>query len=569
MSRPVVFENVAYFKEKSLDFVKNGNVRIEKGRIASLGEALATEDRSMADQDTLVIDCSGYLLLPGFVNAAVAFTKSDIPEDVLAALDLSARVQAEDVVAILSDAVDNAVATGTTTLALLGDGPDLKPLQSYQKQVPGASQCVIPFIAEHDKDSTYVPLDSRPELTEIVRDSSHTFSAKMVNPYASDAKEERNLATTHYSIYCPSSGLGAKQATGGHAKRVTATGNVLLNSTNLWRELEIEARLLVSGGADEQTLKSLLQSVTTNPAELLGLFDAGVIREGAWADLMLVKIKPQWQCTPKGILMSLFLHGSDPSFVHAVFKEGALHHSAGPMTNTLQALSLEKYYASANTPDMPTLRNGAEEAEFDTIEDAIESFRKGEFLIVVDNEDRENEGDLIIAGEDLTPEKAAFMIRYTSGMICVTVDPARLDELQLPQMVQNNTESLRTAYTVSTDYKHGSTTGISAADRSRTIRALADPTAKADDFVRPGHVFPLRPVLGGTLRRVGHTEAGLDFAKLAGKRPVTAICEIVLDHGPMARRDDLKLLAKRWGVRLVTISDLVKYRVKHGLGLDW
>ncbi|KAI8822677.1 3,4-dihydroxy-2-butanone 4-phosphate synthase [Fimicolochytrium jonesii] len=213
--------------------------------------------------------------------------------------------------------------------------------------------------------------------------------------------------------------------------------------------------------------------------------------------------------------------------------------------------------------------NGEQASEFDSIEDSIEAFRNGEFLVVVDNEDRENEGDLIIAGEDFTPEKAAFMIRYTSGLICVTVAPERLDELQLPLMVPNNTESMRTAYTISVDYKHGTTTGISAKDRSTTTKALANPACKAEDFNRPGHIFPLKPVRGGTLNRVGHTEAALDFAKLAGKQPVSAICEVVLDDGRMARRDDLKAFAKQWGLKMCTISDLVKYRQRNGLTEQW
>ncbi|TPX57416.1 3,4-dihydroxy-2-butanone-4-phosphate synthase [Powellomyces hirtus] len=208
-------------------------------------------------------------------------------------------------------------------------------------------------------------------------------------------------------------------------------------------------------------------------------------------------------------------------------------------------------------------------SEFDSIDDAIEAFRKGEFLVVVDNEDRENEGDLIIAGEDMTAAKAAFMIRYTSGLICVTVAQERLDSLQLPLMVAANTESMRTAYTISVDYKHGTTTGISAADRSATVRALADYSKTAEDFNRPGHVFPLRPVKGGSLKRVGHTEAALDFAKLAGKAPVAAICEVVMDDGRMARRDDLKVFAKQWGLRMVTINDLVKHRLAHNLVADW
>lgn len=180
-------------------------------------------------------------------------------------------------------------------------------------------------------------------------------------------------------------------------------------------------------------------------------------------------------------------------------------------------------------------------------------------MIVVDNEDRENEGDLIIAAQDLTPEKAAFMVRYTSGVICAPATPEILDRLQIPLMVTNNTDSLRTAYTVSVDAIKGTTTGISASDRSITIQALAAAQSTASDFSRPGHVFPLRALEGGVLSRLGHTEASIDLCRLAGKSLVAAISEIVLDNGEMARRDDLKLFGKRFGLKVITISDLVAY----------
>ncbi|KAI8803266.1 DHBP synthase RibB-like alpha/beta domain-containing protein [Cladochytrium replicatum] len=248
---------------------------------------------------------------------------------------------------------------------------------------------------------------------------------------------------------------------------------------------------------------------------------------------------------------------------------------------------LDRYYSRSLKKNSAALdgANGVGTSEFDKIEDAVAEYEKGNFVIAVDNEDRENEGDLLIAAEDMTPEKMAFMIRYTSGVICVSTAGDRLDELDLPLMVERNTESLKTAYTITVDYKHGTyhlwisycpfyipllpspgtTTGISAADRSSTVRALADPSVQADDFSRPGHVFPLRYNPGGVLARVGHTEAGVDLAKLAGKKPCAALSEIVLDDGRMARRDDLRVLAKQWGLKMITIKDLIEYRVRMGL----
>lgn len=197
---------------------------------------------------------------------------------------------------------------------------------------------------------------------------------------------------------------------------------------------------------------------------------------------------------------------------------------------------------------------------FDRIEDALQAMVRGEMVVVVDNEDRENEGDLILAAEHATPEAVAFMVRHTSGMLCVALPGERLDPLELPLMVERNTESLRTAYTVTVDYRHGTSTGISAADRSATIRALVDPDVTAGDFNRPGHVFPLRAVPGGVLHRPGHTEAAVDLARLAGLRPGGVLAEVVNDDGTMARRPELEVFARDHGLVMISIHDLIAYR---------
>lgn len=198
---------------------------------------------------------------------------------------------------------------------------------------------------------------------------------------------------------------------------------------------------------------------------------------------------------------------------------------------------------------------------FTPIEEAIAAFARGQMLIVVDDEDRENEGDLILAAEHATTESVAFMVRHTSGMLCVALPGERLDALELPLMVERNSDSMRTAYTVTVDYRHGTTTGISAADRSSTIRALADPLIGASDFNRPGHVFPLRAAEGGVLERQGHTEATVDLTLLAGLRLGGVLAEIVNDDGSMARRKDLEVFARTHGLPMVTIADLVAFRL--------
>ncbi|MFM2055647.1 MAG: hypothetical protein RLY71_32 [Pseudomonadota bacterium] len=197
---------------------------------------------------------------------------------------------------------------------------------------------------------------------------------------------------------------------------------------------------------------------------------------------------------------------------------------------------------------------------FDRIEDALQAMCRGEMVVVVDNEDRENEGDLILAAEHATQEAVAFMVRHTSGMLCVGMPGDRLDELELPLMVERNTESLRTAYTVTVDYRYGTSTGISAADRAATIRALVDPDVMPQDFNRPGHVFPLRAVPGGVLHRPGHTEAAVDLTRLAGLRPGGVLAEVVNDDGTMARRPQLEVFARKHGLVMVSIHDLVAYR---------
>lgn len=194
------------------------------------------------------------------------------------------------------------------------------------------------------------------------------------------------------------------------------------------------------------------------------------------------------------------------------------------------------------------------------IEQALAAIARGGFAVVVDDENRENEGDLIMAADRVTPEAIAFLVRHTSGVICASLTGERLDALDLPQMVERNGESMRTAFTVSVDASTGVSTGISAADRALTIRRLADPAAVAGDFVRPGHIFPLRARPGGVLTRPGHTEAAVDLARLAGCAPAGILCEIVNDDGTMARLPDLTVFAERHGLPLVSIADLIAHR---------
>src|SRR3982751_5874746 len=171
---------------------------------------------------------------------------------------------------------------------------------------------------------------------------------------------------------------------------------------------------------------------------------------------------------------------------------------------------------------------------FAPIDEAVAAIARGEFVVVVDDADRENEGDLIIAAEKITPEAIAFMVRHTSGVICLPVVGARLDELRIPLMVADNTESQRTAFTVSVDAKAGTSTGISAADRCATVHALLDPTTRPEDLARPGHIFPLRYREGGVLKRAGHTEAAVDLARMAGMQPAGVLAEVVKEDGSMA-----------------------------------
>ena len=186
----------------------------------------------------------------------------------------------------------------------------------------------------------------------------------------------------------------------------------------------------------------------------------------------------------------------------------------------------------------------------------------GRMVVVMDDEDRENEGDLIMAAECVTPDAVAFMIRHTSGIICVPMEEQRLARLELPQMVPVNDEQQRTAFTVSVDVRAGTTTGVSSADRAATIRALADEASVAGDFARPGHIFPLRSRRGGVLVRAGHTEAALDLCRLAGLKPVGVLCEVMNEDGSMARRPQLEEFARRHQLRIGTIADLIRHRLR-------
>jgi 3,4-dihydroxy 2-butanone 4-phosphate synthase/GTP cyclohydrolase II len=198
--------------------------------------------------------------------------------------------------------------------------------------------------------------------------------------------------------------------------------------------------------------------------------------------------------------------------------------------------------------------------QFDPVPEAIAAMGRGEIVVVVDDEDRENEGDLIMAAEFATPEKIAFFVRHTSGLICVPLTGDRLDELDIPLMVKDNTEAQRTAFTYSVDATTGTSTGISASDRSATIQALIDPGTRPTDLARPGHIFPLRYSEGGVLKRAGHTEAAVDLARMAGLYPAGVLCEVVNEDGSMARVPDLVPFAKEHGLAMTSIADLIRYR---------
>jgi 3,4-dihydroxy 2-butanone 4-phosphate synthase/GTP cyclohydrolase II len=198
----------------------------------------------------------------------------------------------------------------------------------------------------------------------------------------------------------------------------------------------------------------------------------------------------------------------------------------------------------------------------DPVPDAIAAIGRGEFVVVLDDADRENECDLICAADAMTAEKMRLLLRHTSGVVCVAADGARLDALNLPLMVSDNTEAHQTAFTVSVDYRHGTTTGISPSDRAATVRALADPAVHAVELRRPGHVFPLRARVGGVLKRAGHTEAGVDLTRLAGRPAAAALCEMVDADGEMMRATAAVAFARENGLAVTSVADLIRFRSK-------
>lgn len=209
-----------------------------------------------------------------------------------------------------------------------------------------------------------------------------------------------------------------------------------------------------------------------------------------------------------------------------------------------------------------------ENFKLSSIEDAIKDFKEGKFVIVVDDEDRENEGDLIMAAEMITPEKVNFMLKNARGVLCVPITLSRAEELDLPHQVSDNTSMLGTPFTVTVDKLEGCTTGVSATDRAATIKALADPSSTPQTFGRPGHINPLYAQDNGVLRRSGHTEASIDLCKLAGCYPAGVLMEIMNEDGTMARMPDLKKKAKEWNVKIISIKDIIAYRLKNESSIE-
>src|SRR5687767_126399 len=200
---------------------------------------------------------------------------------------------------------------------------------------------------------------------------------------------------------------------------------------------------------------------------------------------------------------------------------------------------------------------------FATVEEAAQIYRRGEFVIIVDDEDRENEGDLCIAAEKITPETINFMAKNGRGLICLALTEERCKELDLPLMVENNTTNFGTAFTVSIEARGRVTTGISAFDRAETVRVAIDPKTRPADLLRPGHVFPLRARKGGVLKRAGQTEASVDLAAIAGMTPAAVICEIMNEDGTMARMPDLREFAVKHGLRIISVADIIQYRMQY------
>jgi len=235
--------------------------------------------------------------------------------------------------------------------------------------------------------------------------------------------------------------------------------------------------------------------------------------------------------------------------------------SSDPTSTTGTQHESQKRIKSNDTEESKASSVSLNKIEIKLVEQAIQDIKDGKFVVVVDDESRENEGDLILAAEKATAEKIAFMVNETSGVICIPCTDSRLKELELPQMVQLNTENHQTAFTVTVDYKIGTTTGISASDRAATFRAIADPKTKASDFARPGHVFPLRAKPGGVIERPGHTETAVDLCRYAGLYPAGVISEIVNKwDGSMKRLSDLKLFAQEHSLTLISVDQLVRYR---------
>jgi 3,4-dihydroxy 2-butanone 4-phosphate synthase/GTP cyclohydrolase II len=204
----------------------------------------------------------------------------------------------------------------------------------------------------------------------------------------------------------------------------------------------------------------------------------------------------------------------------------------------------------------------AEDQRTVPVETALEAVRDGRMIIIIDDEDRENEGDLMVAAEKVTPEIVNFMARHGRGLICLPLTRERLEELQLPLMVNENTARFQTAFTVSIDAREGVTTGISAHDRARTVLAAVDPATRPEGLARPGHIFPLQAKEGGVLARAGQTEAAVDLARMAGLRPAGVICEVMNDDGSMARLPQLEEVSRRFDIPIMTVADLIRYRMK-------
>lgn len=561
-SSTYVLKNLSVFHGNDLDLIKNAEITIVDGKVSRVinmqgtVKSLCTTCNRPLDplaQSSKVLNLSGYVAVPSFINLCIIADRYSLMKHAVSifggvsSASSKKKDNSEMLLGFLSDVLSISRKTGTSYANIILKNYPKSTLDFIKRSLSSHDVGIFDYgdlDDERDYDAATFPSGKTPRSRPSKYPSGYAVDIPRARLFKDlDISTEKNFLSqeSFNRPYCLYGGC-----------HIMATGNIPEHPTNFWLSLSAEYREKASEHIqDAATLLGILKSATTFPAAAHGLPGHGKIVSGADATFQIFHMPKDWDGTPTSLLKYILtrVHPAHPDYAMIV-RGVPIKASRSVGTNKLIGDFL------AEKQNMPVAGIGK---AFDPVEDAIKAFKNGELVVVVDEESRENEGDLIIPAQDITGEKFLFMLKNTTGIICVSMDKSLTEKLDLELMVPSSTDRFNTAFTVSCDYIEGTTSGVSLKDRVITIKKLACPNSRPSDFSRPGHIFPLLPKGRGIVDRQGHTESAWELCRLAGKTLAAALAELVDDTGDTMNYSSCLEFADKWGLKIISTKDLHSY----------